>query len=259
MTSAILVPFFIFGAIIGSFLNVVIFRYNTGRSVGGRSACFSCGKTLRWYELVPIASFVVQRGRCARCRSVISPQYPIVEVVSAIIFLLIGWDLFSEEISSYRTFFASYEMIVWSLLIVISAYDMRHKIIPDGLVYAFIALSVVSVFGFRETIGGFSLEYFLTGLCLAAFPAILWLVSRGRWMGLGDAKLLLGAGFLLGPTLGVSALVYAFWSGAVVSVFLLSVKGKGFTMKSEIPFGPFIILGMAIAYFFDLNLFSLLL
>ena len=97
------------------------------------------------------------------------------------------------------------------------------------------------------------------GIGLALFPATAWFLSRGRWMGLGDAKVLLGAGFLLGPALGISALVYAFWIGAIVSLFLLSTRGKEFTMKSEIPFGPFIVLGMAIAYFLNLDLFSFLL
>ncbi len=251
--------FFILGAIVGSFLNVVILRYNTGRSISGRSSCLSCGKKLFWYNLIPIISFLVQKGRCDNCKSAVAAQYPIVESVTAIIFSFIGFSLVSGPISAFSLLYALYEAIIFALLIVISAYDIRHKIIPDGLVYFFIGLSALSLFGFFNETRTFLFPHLFAGIGLAAFPTILWLVSRGRWMGLGDAKLLLGVGFILGPWLGISALVYAFWIGALFSLFLLSARGKEVTMKSEIPFGPFIVLGMAIAYFFNLNLFFLLL
>mgnify|MGYP001570046706 FL=1 len=180
-------------------------------------------------------------------------------MTTAIIFVLVGTNLSSGDVALYRVLYAAYEAILWSLLVVISAYDIRHKVIPDIPAYAFIALSALSVFGFREVAGSFSLPHLLAGLGLALFPATLWLISRGRWIGLGDAKVLLGIGFLLGPSLGVSSLVYAFWIGALFSLFLLSMRGKEFTMKSEIPFGPFIVLGTAIAYFLNLNIVTLLL
>lgn len=259
MTSTALIFFFVLGAVIGSFLNVVILRYNTGRAVSGRSACASCGKKLLWHELIPIVSFIILRGRCRTCKSAISIQYPIVETLTAVIFSFIGCMFLSEPVTFMRILFASYQAVIWSLLIVISAYDMRHKIIPSGPVYAFIGLSTLSLFGFPDTWGVFSPSHFFTGIGLALFPATLWLVSRGRWMGLGDAKILLGVGFILGLSLGISALIYAFWIGAAMSLSLLSLRDRTFTMKSEIPFGPFIVLGTAIAYFFRLDLFAILL
>ncbi|MEK7134346.1 MAG: prepilin peptidase [Patescibacteria group bacterium] len=259
MTTVTFVFFLIFGAIIGSFLNVFIIRHNTGRSLRGRSACASCGEKLLWYELIPVASFFMLRGKCRACKSRISPQYPLVETTTAIAFLLIGNNFLSGLISAERIVFSLYEMVLWALLIAISTYDIRHKIIPNGPVYAFIGLSALSLFGFLDGWGTFLFSHFFAGIGLALFPATAWFLSRGRWMGLGDAKVLLGAGFLLGPALGISALVYAFWIGAIVSLFLLSTRGKEFTMKSEIPFGPFIVLGMAIAYFLNLDLFSFLL
>lgn len=259
MDALFLASLFVFGAVLGSFLNVFILRYNTGRSLGGRSSCATCGRDLAWHELIPIVSFAFQRGRCRGCKSAISFQYPIVEILMGALLVLIGSRFLSGTIGVTGVATSLFEVIVWSILIALSVYDMRHKIIPDGLAYAFVALSALPLFGFPDAWGDFSFSRLCAGIGLAAFPAALWLVSRGRWMGLGDAKLLLGVGFLLGPALGISALLYAFWSGAILSVVLLSVRDKDVTMKSEIPFGPFIVFGMALAYFFQLDILSFLL
>src|SRR5258708_6076020 len=127
---------FALGAAVGSFLNVVILRWNTGLSLGGRSFCFSCGKTLRPHELIPIASFLFARGRCRRCRAKISWQYPLIELLTGLIFLAV----FAQGLpilSAYLYIF------VFALLLIISVYDTKHTIIPDRLVYLFIALSLV--------------------------------------------------------------------------------------------------------------------
>ncbi len=139
---------FLFGTIVGSFLNVVILRYNTGKGTGGRSGCFSCGATLKWYELVPILSWLALRGRCSSCGSKISAQYPLVEAGTGLLFFLSYQKIASlpfQEASLSLLFFAA----VWSLLTVIFVYDLRHKIIPDGPVYFFAALSLGMLI-FRE-------------------------------------------------------------------------------------------------------------
>jgi leader peptidase (prepilin peptidase)/N-methyltransferase len=241
---------FVLGLIFGSFLNVVIYRYNTGsaswRIVGGRSQCLSCGKLLRWYELIPVFSFLFQQGRCSGCGSKISWQYPLVELLTGLSFLLV-WQLPLPLVSK------SVYLLIVLLLVVIAAYDFRHLIIPDAFVYSFIILALAHAIW----LGDF-LSYFLTGLGLAAFFWILWLVSRGRWLGFADGKLALGIGFLLGPALGVSAVVLAFWIGAVAGVALiivsrLSARYGYVTMKSELPFAPFLILGLALTIFLNLN------
>src|SRR3989344_5482997 len=139
---------FSFGAIIGSFLNVVALRYNTGKGIGGRSFCFSCGKNLHWYELVPILSFAVQKGRCRNCRSKISLQYPSVEIFTGLVFLALFFK-FNHLLLISPAFFTLLFLffgIIMSILIVISVYDMRHKIIPDKLVFLFICFSFASLF-----------------------------------------------------------------------------------------------------------------
>src|SRR4051812_36221267 len=117
MTIPYLIFAFIFGTIIGSVLNVVAARYNTGMTFGGRSKCFSCNKTLTWIELIPIISFVAQGAACKRCRSKISWQYPLVEAGTGVMFALIFW--FFPPASVQASFSTLFYLIITSILIVI--------------------------------------------------------------------------------------------------------------------------------------------
>ena len=242
--------FGIFGLIIGSFLNVLIYRQGTGKGLGGRSRCMSCGKTLEWFDLIPVFSWIALRAKCRFCGSRVSIQYPLVEASTGIIFAFIG---------AAPTFGISYKLLscaIAALLIAIAAYDIKHTIIPDPWVWTFNILAfLVSLIA-----GSWQLAALLAGP-LAALPlAALWYVSKGRWMGFGDAKLALGIGWLLGPFVGLASVMFAFVIGAAVSVCILiplsykdrifrylgitrlSRAGGGLTMKSEVAFGPFLIL-----------------
>ncbi|MCX6752228.1 MAG: prepilin peptidase [Candidatus Nomurabacteria bacterium] len=268
MISLFAVVFFIFGLIIGSFLNVVIFRLNTKRSFGGRSGCMSCLNKLSWYELIPLFSFLGLKGRCRNCKSKISIQYPLVEFVTGIVFAFLFLRLFaSGGQNSFLTLpfiiTYTYYAITFSLLMVISVYDLRHKIIPDSLAFIFGALAFLGLFFFHG--GNFywqmpSILEFLSGFLIALPFAFFWFVSSGRWMGLGDAKLALGIGWLLGFVGALSGLVIAFWSGALVGICLIifkSSKTSRLGMKSEIPFAPFLVFGAFLVFIFGLNLFGL--
>ena len=143
--TAFLIAFvFIFGAIIGSFLNVVSLRFNTGVGLGGRSMCMSCGKTLRWMELIPVFSFIFLRGACRKCKSKISWQYPLIEFISGAIFVLILLKF--PPVSPLAALSTLMYLLTACILIVIAAYDAKHQIIPDPLVYAFDALALERVF-----------------------------------------------------------------------------------------------------------------
>lgn len=263
-----IVFYFIFGTIIGSFLNVVLLRHNTGQSIHGRSRCFACDKKLSWFELIPVLSFVLQFGKCIKCKSKISIQYPLVELLTGIIFL--GIFLRFSDLLFISPFFlmlvSVYFMTIFSILIIIFVYDIKHKIIPDSMVYSFIALSFAGIF-FDPSILQFSiptLTQLLSGPILFTPFFLLWLVSSGRWIGLGDGKLVAGFGWLLGLSLGTTAIMLSFWIGAVVSVALMTIpslnfKRKRLTMKSEIPFGPFLILGLTLVFFFEINIFNFIL
>lgn len=257
----------VFGLIIGSFLNVFIFRLNTGRSTSGRSGCMSCGAQLTWSELVPIFSFVALLGRCKSCGSSISSQYWIVEGATAILFVLVWMQGFMLA----HTVFA---LLLMSLLIVIAVYDLKHTIIPNKVVYTFLVIALAANIPAPGTfsVSELPLHFLLvvvSGVITAAPLFILWLVSRGRWMGFGDVKLTVGFGFILGAYSGLMAVMLGFILGAVIGVFLLyapkvikrmslSPTSSRFTMSSEVPFAPFLILGFLLVFLFDVDLISLI-
>lgn len=262
MDFLVLVVVFLFGTIIGSFLNVVIYRYNSGTSpLTGRSQCFACGKTLVWYELVPVFSFLFQKGRCRGCGTKLSWQYPIVEALSGALFVLV-YLLGKPLVESV------YLLTIFSTLLVIAVYDLRHQIIPDGLALFFALLSVAWFLGMipGNYTEAFRFPYYWTliaGPMLFAPFWVLWLVSRGRWIGLGDGKLAWGIGWFLGATLGASAVMLGFWTGAAWALFFMAYQritkkfsGAALSMQSEIPFGPFLILGTVIVYFTQVNFFD---
>jgi len=251
---------FILGTIIGSFLNVVVLRYNTGLSfVTGRSKCFSCGKDLHWYELLPLFSFLILGGKCLKCKSKISYQYPIVEFLTGAIFAGIFFVFGMVPMLPLY-------LLIASLLVAMSVYDFKHKIIPDGMVYSFIALSFVVLLLTHplSQLFGWPLSFdLLSGPMLFAFFAFFWLISGGKWMGFGDAKLALGVGWLLGFSGGVFAIMIAFWIGAIWSIILIilqQIKIGDFKLsfKSEIPFAPFIILSVFIQIFTSWNMQSII-
>ena len=261
MTLTLTIIFFIFGIIIGSFLNVVICRYNTQKNFGGRSKCMHCENQLCWYDLVPLASFLCLKGRCRNCKTKISFQYPLVEFVTGLIFAVLFLkfqDVFYANTLVFAFTFAYYA-VAFSLLMVISVYDIKHKIIPDTLSLVFGALAFLGIFFFSNSVFYVhfpSLLELLSGLVIALPFAILWLISKGTWIGLGDAKLSLGLGWLLGISRMLSGAVLAFWAGAIIGLILLAFS-KRHGMKSEIPFAPFLVFGSIVAFLFELHLFQL--
>lgn len=243
---------FIFGLIFGSFANVVVLRLNTGESLVFKgSRCFFCSRKLSWFENIPLISFLVLQGRCRTCKSRISWQYPAVEFSSGLLFLL----LYLKILPNFQVLnFVIIALFFW-LLLVISVYDLHHKIIPNSLVYLASGVSLLFVIvdsGYWNLI-----PHLLSGFGLFAFFALLWLISKGRWMGFGDAKLALAIGIMLGWPLSLTALVFSFWLGAFVGIaFLLGHRVSKLIwtpsvqvgLKTQIPFGPFLFTGSLIVF-----------
>lgn len=255
---------FVLGAIVGSFLNVVALRWNTGLSLGGRSLCFSCGRTLRARELVPLVSFFIQGAKCRTCHAKISWQYPAVEFATGMLFLglFMRWLSLGAQNFSAGLIDAVFFAVAFSILVVISIYDIKHMIIPDALAYSFAALAFGHLVYTLVAPGsvGHSLASWhdlLAGPLLAVPFAALWALSCGRWMGLGDAKLVLGIGWLLGLDSGTFACMLAFWIGAAGGLIILLWKHTRFKMQSEIPFGPFLALAAFLTLVFNLSFSSL--
>jgi prepilin signal peptidase PulO-like enzyme (type II secretory pathway) len=251
-----------FGLIFGSFANVLILRHGIG-SLGGRSACRSCKRELEWFELVPLLSWIVLRGTCRTCHAKISWQYPLVEALMMLGFISIGLAPvpLMERIIGCAIFI---------LLMAILVYDLRHMIMPDPWVFGVAGLALCSSFSTLILTHASGLPYLMLIAAgpLVALPLFLmWYVSKGAWMGFGDVKFALGMGWLLGTGYGYLALMSAFVIGAIVGVCILlpwgslmkfahlfgitrfRTRAAGFTMKSEVPFGPFLILGTCIIWF----------
>lgn len=254
---------FCLGCIIGSFLNVVIYRFNSGKTLGGRSMCMTCSKTLAWYELIPVISFLFQKGKCNTCSTKISHQYPIVELITGAMFASVAYHfspILSYDFTQYVVLVTLFSMM-FSLLIVISVYDMRHKIIPDMLVFAFGVLAFFSMFLSQG--GGSSMFMeptflsLISGVVYALPFAIISLVSNQRLMGFGDSKMILGIGWMLGMMQGGAAIMFAFWIGAIVSLAIMFLGRVKMSMATEVPFGPFLALSAFLVFIFNINIFDL--
>ena len=219
----------------GSFLNAVIYRLDSGESiVKSRSHCPKCGHVLAWYELVPIFSFVIQGGKCRECKSNISWQYPLVELATAILFVLV----------LYHNLPLLYTLTISSLLIVIFVYDLKHYIIPDKIIYP--AILVSGIFVWQHTT--YNIQYTIyAAIGASVFFAAMFFASRGKWMGFGDVKLAFFMGLFLGWPDILVGLFAAFMLGGIIGMGLI-VCGKK-TMKSQVPFGPFLVTGTFIAMF----------
>jgi len=263
---------FMLGLLIGSFLNVVIHRSNTGETVTkGRSHCPLCGNVLCWYELIPIVSFLLQRGRCNSCKNKISLQYPIVEVFTSIVFFA-GWRFYlsnlSKQIFQNPILFWCYTLLVlfWiATLVAIFVYDWKYLEIPTNFLRWGILFSVASVIARDADLlfisNNFSVvnSAILSGIAGAlmagGFFFLLVAVSREKWMGRGDIYIGAIIGMVVGWPWILEALMIAFTVGAVVGIFLMLLKGKD--LKTKIAFGPFLVFGGLITLFWGQRLFNL--
>lgn len=255
---------FIFGAIIGSFLNVVIYRLHTGRSLSGRSHCMSCGKELAWYELFPILSYLYLRGTCSVCTAYIPSRYLVVELLTGGLFLLV-WFVFAQN-----PILLVLNAILVSVCVVMLVYDIRHMIIPDELTLTVcvLALALVGYDVYAQQDVSLVFSHIIAGVCTGLFFWGLWYVSKGRWIGFGDVKLAIPFGCIVGTVGAFSMVVFSFWIGAIISLSLLCLerllkRGKvplhflssQLTIKSEVPFAPFFIAGFLLVQLAHVDIF----
>jgi len=256
----------IFGLCIGSFLNCVIYRMEYKKSLNGWSFCPHCKHNLSWLDLFPVFSWLFLKGRCRYCKKKISWQYPVVEISTALLFLIIlnfKFEILNQfEILKFlNPIFLFY---IAGSLVVIFVYDLKHYLIPDKVLFpAIIITFLYRLFGVLwipafagMTRGGagmtgskiiFLENYLLATVVAGGFFLLIFLISKGRAMGFGDVKLAVLMGLLLGLPNVLVALFLAFFIGAIICVILMAFQKKG--LKSEIPFGPFLILGTFIALF----------
>lgn len=230
---------FIYGLIIGSFLNVLIYRIPRNESIAWPgSHCPACSHGLKWYDNIPLVSYLLLKGRCRYCKAKISARYPLVESLNAFVYIIM-----------YLKFGFGVDFIFYSLmssvLLAIVFIDLKEMIIPDSLVLCILVLSIVQK----------AINYFLYGISPDLIGSILGLlaggglflaiavISRGG-MGGGDVTLTGALGFVLGVKYILLNIFLSFVLGAIISIALLALKIK--TRKDPIPFGPFIVLGFLI-------------
>ncbi len=233
---------FCLGATIGSFLNVVIWRLPRGEQIAsGRSHCPSCSKDLAPVDLIPFISFIVSKGCCRYCKTRISRRYPIIELATAWLFL-IAYYLFVPA-NALGWFDLAMMMFVMAVLVVIFVIDFEHYLILDKVVWPATAIILAANFGRDIYIGNAILQGLLLESLVGAVAGyvpfyLIWKISQGKWIGLGDAKL----GLFLGAVLGFPAVWFgfllAFFIGTVVAVPLLLLGKK--SMGSKLPLGTFL-------------------
>ena len=229
---------FIFGILIGSFLNVCIYRIPRGEDITTtRSHCMNCGNVIGWYDLVPVISFLLLRGKCRNCGAKISFQYPIIELLNGLLYGLIFATL-GMNLKSVLT------MSLVSALIVIAVIDWRTYEIPFGL-NVFIA-----VLGIAEVVIKL-INHDLTGawdnliglISVSGFLYILYLVTKGRGIGGGDIKLMAAAGLFLGWKSCILAFVIGCILGSVIHLIRMKVSKQDHVLA----FGPYLSVGILIA------------
>lgn len=236
MPAQYLIPFAaLTGAIIGSFLNVVIVRLPQNESlVVPRSRCRACGTELHWFDNIPVLSFLALRGRCRACGQAISWRYPTVEAVTALMFALAAW----------RSTSPADLLVAWlflSALVAIAGIDLEHKLIPDRITLPGIAV------GFLTSFLGTRVPWLDSLIGILAGGGILFavIVLSGGGMGGGDMKLGAMMGAFLGYKLALLALFLAVIFGGLVALGLLSTGIR--RRKDPIPFGPFLAIAAAVA------------
>jgi leader peptidase (prepilin peptidase) / N-methyltransferase len=228
MTFSAAILVILMGLSVGSFLNVVITRLGKKRGILlGKSECPDCGHRLKWYDLLPVASFLLLRGKCRYCKNRISRLYPAVEILTAVSFAayfyfrgLTGSDVLID-------------LLIISGLVIILVFDLRELLIPDKIV---LPLTVVALL-FYLPAPDISLRL-TTALATGLLFAIMYWMSRGRSIGLGDAKLAFLMGLTLGYPLGALAVLFSVWAAALVGIALIAAKKA--SMKTALPLGAFL-------------------
>lgn len=233
LTALMYILAFLFGITVGSFMNVCILRIPAHESiVTGPSHCPRCGKKLKWYELIPIFSFLALRGRCSNCKLPISAQYPIIEAVNGILWLLIFYVLgFSP--------YAVLACLMVSALFVLSVIDVRTREIPQGINVFILVLAITAALIDRQNFTSHIIGFFSISVPLY----LILIITRGKGIGGGDIKLMAVCGLFLGWKLVVLAFFIGCLAASIVHLFLMAAKKA----DRSLSFGPYLSAGIFLA------------
>jgi len=241
---------FVVGVSFGSFFNVVIDRMSRGESIMGRSRCDFCRKKIEMFDLFPVISFFVLKGRCRYCKKKLSLQYPVVELASGFLFTTVYFIL--GQRFDARLFW--YLGIVCSMFIIFVS-DIKYRLVNDYILISFFVFSLglnLHEYGFGERF--FESVLSAAVVCLPIF--LIYFFSREKAMGEGDVYIAAIMGFLLGWKSGLIALYLAFLAGAFVGLMLVVFLKKG--LKSKIAFGPFLVASSFSMMFYDVEVWNMI-
>jgi prepilin signal peptidase PulO-like enzyme (type II secretory pathway) len=252
---------FLMGLVWGSFLNVVIFRVSFGQSpLSGRSKCPNCGKKIDWIDNIPLLSFLLLRGKCKKCHKKISFQYPLVELMTGLLFVwwyMAGSSFFVLVGSPWQILQPVFWLVVGMLLLIIFVTDLRFGIIPDVINLLFVSLALfyrVSLISFGK-MQSIDLFYgLISAFVLTFFFWFLWWVTKRKGFGFGDVKLAPALGLLLGFPRILICIFVAFVLGSIVGLVLMFLGKKKF--GQTIPFGPFLVIGVVIALLWGADIWN---
>lgn len=227
------IPIFLFGIVIGSFLNVCIYRIPKHEDiVKTRSHCMNCGYQLKWYDLVPVFSFLCLRGKCRKCGTKLSVQYPLVETANGILYVLITWI-------HGMTITALLYCLLISALIVISVIDFRTLEIPIGLNIFILILGIARVATDFQNVWAYVIGFLAVSLVLA----VLYYASKGTAIGGGDVKLMAVCGLVLGWKL----IILSFFVGCILGSVIHVIRMKAFGADRVLAMGPYLSLGVLVS------------
>lgn len=241
----------------GSFLGVLVDRIPRGKQVlTGRSECEFCHKKLKWYELVPVISFYLQKGKCKNCKRKLSVFYPTIEILTGVLFAITY--LFVLQSQEFTIYSLPYYIFIVSVLIVIFFIDFKYGVIPNKIIFPSI---VITFFWLLVNNSSLVLNHLLTAilslLFFASIAFLYYLIRKKESLGGGDIKMAFLMGLLLGFPNVITAFYIAFLTGATYSLILI-LWGR-LKLKDAIPFGPFLVLGTLIALFLGEQILSLIL
>ena len=219
-----------------------------------------CGHMLHTKDLVPVFSFFLQKGRCRYCKSKLSLQYPVVELLGGFVFFLTFWRTSSDyglwSVENIITFLVF--AFIFSTLIVMSVYDTKHFILPWKIMRLYLIVAFLGGILLALTTGVLAFENFVAGFITAAPFFAIWHFSKGKLIGFGDIELMIGIGFLMGVQNGYAAILLGFWSGLIFIFLKMLSTRKLLSGKTQIPFGPFLAFGFFITFVLGINLSHLL-
>lgn len=231
----------VLGLVFGSFFAAFSWRYPKGISiVKGRSFCPKCKTQINWYDNIPLLSFILLGGKCRNCKKKISWRYPIIELTTALGFVLIGVNIFS--------------LSIFSVLFLILIIDLENKIIPDNFVFLGIFVVFLYTIYYIPNTASPSL---LAGFICAGLLLLIHLATKGRGMGLGDVKFAVLGGMIVGLNLILIWLFLAFLTGAIVGIILILLRRAG--LKDQIAFGPFLVLALPITLIWGQKIIEIML